>query len=78
VGQDASLRTVYLGQFEHDTAERIAAALEQAGVAWTYKQFGGLTKLLFAGDWGVRLYVDSSRVDEARRLVERVQKPPAD
>lgn len=66
------LRTVYLGQFEHDTANRIAGALEEAGIAWTYKQFGRLVRLLFADDWGVRLFVDQKRIDEARSIVERV------
>lgn len=78
MGGDSALRTVYLGQFEHETAERIAALLEEADIAWTYKKFGGLVKLLFAGDWGVRLYVDAARVDEARRLVEGLAPPPTD
>ena len=63
-----SLRTAYLGQFTHENANKIAGALESAGIAWTYKQFGGLTRLFFAGDWGVRLYVDASRLDEARAV----------
>jgi hypothetical protein len=67
------LRTVYLGQFEHATADRIAGALEDAGIYWTYKQFGRLTRLLFAGDWGVRLYVESSRFQEAGSLVEQIK-----
>lgn len=65
-------RTVYLGQFEHDTAERIAAALEEAGIAWNYKQFGGITRFFFAGDWGVRLFVEAARAEEARTLAARV------
>jgi hypothetical protein len=69
---DAGIRTTYLGQFEHDHAEKIAAGLEEAQIAWYYKQFGWLTKLLFAGDWGVRLFVDVSRIDEARSIVDRV------
>lgn len=66
------LRTAYLGQFTRDHAEQIAGALEEAGIAWTYKQFGRLTKLFFAGDWGVRMFVDSSRIDEARSIVSRL------
>lgn len=76
MGDPSSLRTVYLGQFEHANAERIAAELEESGIAWSYKQFGGLVKLLFMGDWGVRLFVDSSRIDEARAIVERVMHRP--
>ena len=68
------MRTVYLGQFDHDHAETIAAALEEAGIPWTYKQFGRLTKLFFAGDWGVRMFVDASRVEEARALVAGLPK----
>jgi hypothetical protein len=71
---EQSLRTVYLGQYDHEHAERIAAALEEAGIPWTYKQFGRLTKLFFAGDWGVRMFVDSSRLEEARALAAGVSK----
>ena len=42
------------------------------GIAWNYKQFGSITRLFFAGDWGVRLYVDASRADEARAIAERL------
>ena len=69
---------MYLGQFEDATAQRIAAALEEAGIAWSYKRFGGLVKLLFADDWGVRMFVDVTRVEEARRLVEGVAHPRDD
>jgi hypothetical protein len=67
---DPSLRTVYLGQFTHEHAETIAGALEEAGIAWTYKQFGRLTKLFFAGDWGVRMFVDAARVEDAKAIVK--------
>lgn len=66
-----SLRTKYLGQFSHENADRIAAALEDAGIAWTFKQFGGLTKMFFAGDWGVRMYVDGARFEEAKQAAVR-------
>jgi len=69
---DSSLRTTYLGQFTHEHAEKIAAALEEAGISWTYKQFGRLTKLFFAGEWGVRMFVDATRVEEARTIVSRL------
>jgi hypothetical protein len=72
VTADKGLRTVYLGQFDHEHAERIAAALEEAEIPWLYKQFGRLTKLFFAGDWGVRLFVDSSRIEEAKAIVSRL------
>jgi hypothetical protein len=72
VSPDRPLRTVYLGQFEHERAERIAEQLETARIAWAHKQFGRLTRLLFMGDWGVRLFVDSERIAEARAIVEQV------
>jgi hypothetical protein len=72
VSDPKSLRTTYLGQFVHEHAERIAAALEEAGIAWTHKQFGALTRFFFAGDWGVRMYVDASRVEEAAEIVARL------
>lgn len=69
---DRDIRTVYLGQFEHDAANRIAGALEEAGIAWNHKQFGSITRFFFAGDWGVRLFVDGARIEEARTIVERL------
>jgi hypothetical protein len=69
---EGELRTVYLGQFEHDNADRIAGRLERAGIAWSSKEFGRFTRLFFAGDWGVRLFVDAARVEDARRIVERI------
>jgi hypothetical protein len=69
---EPSLRTVYLGQFTNEHADAIAGALEEAGIAWTYKQFGRLTKLFFAGDWGIRMFVDAARVEDARTIVSRL------
>jgi hypothetical protein len=60
--------TVYLGQFTERHAEAIAKALEEAGITWWQKQAGRFAKVLFAGDWGVRLFVDESRLDEAREI----------
>lgn len=60
--------TVYLGQFTEQHAEAIAKALEEAGIVWWQKQSGRLTKVLFAGDWGVRLFVDEARLEEAREI----------
>ena len=73
---NAELRTVYLGQFDHERANAIAGVLEAEGIAWNYKQFGRFTRLFFAGDWGVRLFVDASRLDDARALVARLEHPP--
>lgn len=70
---ERGLRSVYLGQFEHEHAERIAAALEEAGIAWSYKQSGRLMNLFFAGEWGVRMYVDAARVDDVKTILARLE-----
>lgn len=62
-------RMTYLGQFERERADRIAGILENAGVAWTYKEAGRLAKFVFIGEWGIRLYVDADRTDEVRGLL---------
>jgi len=69
----AGLRTAYLGQFGDVHADRIAGALEEAGIAWSYKQPGSLTRMFFAGDWGVRLFVDADRLLEAKEIVARTE-----
>jgi hypothetical protein len=66
------IRTVELGQFTDENAEAIAGRLERAGIVWWHKRSGRFTRVLFAGDWGVRLYVDRQRLDEARRLASEV------
>lgn len=63
-----SQRTVELGQFTDENAERVAAALHEAGITFWHKRSGTFTRLLSAADWGVRLFVDADRVEEARRL----------
>jgi len=60
--------TVYLGQYTEAHAEAIAKALEEAGIVWWQKGAGRVAKILFAGDWGVRLFVDEKRLDEAREI----------
>lgn len=73
-----SARTTYLGQFSDARADAIAAALEQAGITWWYKRSGALAQVLFAGDWGVRLFVDAARLDEARALADATPEPPVE
>ena len=68
----AAKRSVYLGQFTDETANQIAEALHTAGIAWHYKQAGAIGKALFAGDWGTRLFVDSEKLEEAKRIVNQV------
>jgi hypothetical protein len=64
--------TVYLGQFSSQRAEAIAEAFEDAGIDWWHKQAGAITRFFFAGEWGVRLFVDEERLEEAREIARRV------
>ncbi len=62
----------YLGQYTDEVANAIAGELEAAEISWSYKQASGITKAFFAGEWGTRLFVEKERLDEARRIAERV------
>ena len=62
--------TVYLGNFAWETANRIAGALEDAGIVWWCKNPGTWTRVLFA-EWGVRMFVDRNRLAEAREIARR-------
>jgi hypothetical protein len=62
--------TVHLGQFDRETANDIAGELEQAGIVWWYKEPGWLSSIW---EFGVRLFVDRERLDEAKALVETVR-----
>lgn len=75
LGSMASPRvsTVYLGQFGDDRARAIIAALDEAGIVWWQKAAGRLTRFLFAGEWGVRLFVDDTRIDEVREIVRGLE-----
>jgi Putative prokaryotic signal transducing protein len=61
--------TVHLGQYTNEHANEIAGLLEKAGIAWWFKQPG-----YFSSIWekGTRLFVDETRLDEARAIAERV------
>jgi hypothetical protein len=64
-----SINTVHLGQFTHAHANEIAGELEKLGIAWWYKQPGYLSQIW---ERGTRLFVDSTRVEEARAIARRV------
>lgn len=66
------VRSVQLGQFTDENANAVAGALEEAGIAWWFKQSGRWGRTLFLGEWGTRLFVDASRVDEAREVAREV------
>ncbi len=65
-------RTVQLGQFTEDNAEAIAGRLERAGIVWWHKSHGRFVQVLSAADWGVRLFVEADRLEEARELAREV------
>jgi hypothetical protein len=66
-----SASTVYLGQFTHEHANRIAEELERAGITWWAKNPGTLSYIFFM-EWGARLFVDRDRLEEAREIAKRI------
>lgn len=64
--------TVQLGQFTEENAERVLAALDGAGIVCWYKRHGRFVQVLSAADWGVRVFVDRDRLDEARSLAREI------
>ena len=62
------METVYLGQFTWEHANAMAAKFTEAGITWWHKQAGGIVQTLFRADWGVRVFVDSARLDEAKAI----------
>lgn len=65
------MRTVHLGQFTDENADRVLEALESAGIAHWEKRAGGFSRFFFAGEWGVRVFVDAERHDEAIAVADR-------
>ena len=65
------VRTIYLGNYAWATANEIAGALEEAEIVWWCKNPGTFTRVLFA-EFGVRMFVDRDRLDEAREITERI------
>ena len=70
-GTVSGVSTVYLGQFTHEHANQIAEALEAAGIIWWVKNPGTISYVLFM-EWGPRLFVDRTRLDEAKEIVGRI------
>lgn len=64
--------TTHLGQFTEEHAEAIARALDEAGIIWWHKASGRVVRFFSMGDWGVRIFVDSSKLEEATEVVRRV------
>jgi hypothetical protein len=63
------ISTVHLGQYTRETANEIAGELERAGIVWWYKEPGWLSQVW---EFGVRLFVDKKRLEEARLIAERI------
>ncbi len=63
------ISTVQLGQFTDEHAEEIAGKLEGAGIVWWYKQPGYFARLW---EKGTRLFVDDSKIEEARAIARDV------
>jgi len=63
------VHTVHLGAYTHEHADAIAGQLENAGIVWWYKAPG-----FFSQIWerSVRLFVDRTRLEEARAIADRV------
>jgi hypothetical protein len=60
--------TTYLGQFDRASANWIAGRLEDAGIVWWYKE-PGLISVVW--EIGVRLYVDETKLDQAKAIAEQ-------
>jgi hypothetical protein len=68
----STTRTVLLGQFTDEHADELLERLDEAGItSWT-KSSGPLARTLFAGDWGVRIFVDADRLDTAKALAAEI------
>ena len=72
---DERVATSYLGQFTEEHADAIGKELTEAGMVWWYKQSGRIMRFISVGDWGVRLFVDTKRLDEARAIARRIAAP---
>jgi hypothetical protein len=63
------VRTAHLGGFTPAHVEQIAAALDDAKIAWWTKEPGFLSRL-----WqlGIEVFVDRDRLDDARAIVDGI------
>lgn len=65
------ITTVYLGNYPREFANEVAGELEEAGIVWWYKEPGFFSQIW---EFGVRLFVDKARLEEAREIVKRLQE----
>jgi hypothetical protein len=61
--------TAHLGQFSRETANLIAAELEDRNIVWWYKEPGVVASLW---EHGVRMFVDTEHLAEAKEIARRV------
>ena len=76
MSQERPTSTVHLGQFTRETANEIAGELEARGITWWYKEPGWLSQVW---EYGVRLFVDKRRIQEAKEIRDRIvaaRNPP--
>ena len=64
-----NVSTAHLGQYSRESANLIAAELEERGIVWWYKEPGWLSQVW---EQGVRLFVDKRRLAEAKEIAKRV------
>jgi hypothetical protein len=69
MASDERVSTVYLGQYSREVANEIAGGLEGAGIVWWYKEPGFLS---WIWEWGVRLFVDAARLEEAQQIAAQL------
>jgi hypothetical protein len=70
VPHDPDIETVYLAAFTNEHANAVAEKLEEAGIAWWYKQPGFFSRIWEYG--AVRLFVDKSRLEEAQHIAQEI------
>jgi hypothetical protein len=68
------VRTVDLGEFTPEHAGEIAEALDAAGIVWWAKDRGFINRI-----WqlGVEIFVDRTKLDEARAIANDIITPRA-
>ena len=55
-----------------DAAKRDLTAAGYPTLYNSYKQAGYLTRIFFLGEWGTRLFVEKERLEEAKRIADRI------
>ncbi len=68
----SDVRTTYLGQYTREHADTIAGRLQAAGIVWWFKEPGYLSRIW---EYGVRLFVDEAKLDEALAIAREVTGP---